>query len=274
MRSLLHVIKGSSTAGQDLPEILPPLTIKGVRFRRGQLALLSSHPGRGKTLFALWYAVKIARQGEPVLYISADSDQGTLANRVGAILMNRTVNDVKDMRESEAVDDDANELAALTRRLRIDRDPNPTLDDVWEETQAFEELLGVPPSLIVVDVLLNVHTELDGWAGLLDAVKSFHTLARETEACVLVLHHTREEGNATRPGPMNATMGKVNQFPELILNIAMDGEQYWAAPVKNRDGVADPKAEQPIELFVDAESMSLFGTRQELETHRSRRQWV
>lgn len=223
---------------------------------------------------ALWYAVKIAQQGEPVLYISADSDQGTLANRVAANLMNRTVQDVKEMRESEQVDEVAAELSALTRRLRIDRNPNPTLDAIWEETLAFEELLGVPPSLIVVDVLMNVHTELDGWAGLLDAVQAFHSLARETESCVLLLHHTREEGNPTRPGPMGGTVGKVNQFPELILTVAMDGEHYLCAPVKNRDGVADVRAENPITLYVDPPSMSLFGTKQDLETHKSRRQWV
>lgn len=274
MRSLLHVVRGSSAAGQDLPEILPSLTAAGIRFRRGQLALCAGQPGRGKTLLALWYALKIARQGEPVLYISADSDQGTLANRVAAALMNKTVSDVKQMRESEAVDTIALELAALTRRLRIDRDPNPTLDGIWEEATAFEELLGVMPSLIVVDVLMNVHTELDGWAGLLDAVQSFHTLARETESCVLLLHHTREEGNATRPGPMGGTVGKVNQFPELIMTVAMDGDHYLCAPVKNRDGQADPKAENPITCYVDAPSMSLFSTLQELETHRSRRQWV
>ena len=274
MRSLLHVIRGSSQAGQDLPEILPPLTSAGIRFRRGQLALCASAPGRGKTLFALWYAVHIARQGEPVLYVSADSDQGTLANRVAAIVMNRTVNDVKEMRESEGVDDVANELAPLTSRLRIDRNPNSTLDDVWEESQAFEELLGVPPSLIVVDVLLNVHTELDGWAGLLDAVQSFHTLARETEACVLVLHHTRQENDTLRPQSMSSTMGRVNQFPELILTICLDGDHYYIAPVKNRDGVADPKAENPLCVYADAESMTLHSTLQELETHRSRRQWV
>jgi len=43
--------------------------------------------------------------------------------------------------------------------------------------------------------------------------------------------------------------------------------------VKNRDGEADPNAERPVTVYVDAPSMSLFNTRQELDMARTRRQW-
>lgn len=273
MRSLLHVVRGVTDAGKDLPEILPQLTTADIRFRRGQLALIAGQPGRGKTLLALWYAV---RCGEPVLYISADSDMGTVANRAAAVLMNKTVSDVKDMRESEAASEVEAELAALTRRLRIDPDPNPTIDGIYEEVLAFVELMGTTPSLIVIDVLMNVHADHDNeWTGMRDAMSAFHTLARESESAVVVLHHTSEDASSpTRPGPMKSIMGKVNQLPELILTVAMDGDHYNVAAVKNRDGSADPKAESPLTVYVDAPSMSLFNTHDQLAMHRSRRTWT
>lgn len=273
MRSLLHVIRGTTDSGKDLPEILPALTAAQIKFRRGQLHLVCGQPGRGKTLLALWYAIKC---GEPTLYLSADSDMGTVANRAAAVLMHKTVMDVKAMRETEAVSSVEAELAALTRRVRIDPDPNPTIDGIYEETLAFVELMGTTPSLIVVDTLMNVHSAHDNeWTGMRDAMSAFHTLARESESAVVVLHHTSEEGSsATRPGPMKSVLGKVNQLPELVLTVAMDGDQYHVCAVKNRDGIADPKAESPVTVYVDAPSMSLFSSHQELEMARTRRSWT
>jgi RecA-family ATPase len=275
MRSLLHVVRGTSEAGKDLPEILPALTNIGVRFRRGQVALVAGQPGRGKTALALWYAIKAAGD-EPVLYISADSDMGTMANRSAAILTNRTVNDVKALRAAGEVGEVEAALTSLQRRVRIETDPNPTIDGIWEETHAFIEMFGVAPSLIVVDVLMSVYTGNDSsWQGLLDTMTAFHTLSRKTESAVVVLHHTSEDSSSpTRPGPMKSIIGKISQFPETVLTVAIDGDHYWVASVKNRDGgVSDAKAESPVQLFVDAETMSFFNTQQELDLHRRRRQW-
>ena len=69
-------------------------------------------------------------------------------------------------------------------------------------------------------------------------------------------------------------MGKVNALPEMILTIAMDGPRYHIAAVKNRDGRADPSAEDPVTVYVDPESMSLFNSLQELETAKKRREWT
>ena len=57
MRSLLHVVGNQSPAGQQLPEILPSLTVDGVIFRRAQLHMIAAQPGGGKTMLALWYAI-------------------------------------------------------------------------------------------------------------------------------------------------------------------------------------------------------------------------
>lgn len=273
MRSLLQVVRGTSEAGKDLPEILPALTGASIMFRRGQLHVIAGQPGRGKTLFSLWYAIK---SGLDVLYFSADSDEGTVANRAAAVLLNKTVNDVKEMRKTEAVSLLEDELWELSRRVRIDPDPHPTLDSIYEEVLAYIELFGRCPAAIFVDNLMNIQAAHENeWTGMRDAMRALHGLARETESAVVVLHHVSEsDSKPTKPAPMRALMGKVSALPETILTVAMDGDQYHVCAVKNRDGLADPNAENPVTVYVDAPSMSLFNSHQELEMARTRRTWT
>lgn len=272
MRSLLQVIRGSSLAGEDLPEILPALTASTIRFRRGQLHVVAGQPGRGKTLFAFWYAVKC---GEPVLYLNADSDQGTMANRAGAMLLQMPVNEVKRLRDTEAEVLLEDAIYDLTRRVRIEPDPHPTLDGIYEEVQAYVEVFGMPPAAIFVDNLMNIQATHDNeWTGLRDAMSALHSLARETESAVIALHHTSEQSsNPDAPGPMRSVMGKVNQLPEVILSVARDGDKFHVAAVKNRDGEADPNATNPTTVYCDAPTMSLFNSLQELELYRTKREW-
>lgn len=272
MRSLLQVVRGTSEAGKDLPEILPSLTDATIRFRHGQLVVIAGQPGRGKTMLALWYAIKC---GEPVLYFSADSDEGTMVNRAAAVLTNKTVNEVKAMWDTEAAAILEDELWELNRRVRIDRDPHLTIDGIYEETLAWIELFGRPPAAIFVDNLMNiVSTHENEWTGMRDSVRALHGLARETESAVIALHHVSEnESRATKPAPMRALMGKLSQLPETILTVALDGDKYHVCAVKNRDGIGDPNAENPITVYADAPSMSLFDTHKELEMHRTRREW-
>lgn len=277
MRSLLQVVRGKSEAGEELPPFLPLVNEAGIRFRRGQLHVIAGQPGRGKTLAALWYAIA---SGVECLYFSADSDEGTIVNRALAVHMRETVNEVKRLRQLDEDDPRAIELVDnlwdLSQRIRIQTNPSPTLDDIYEEVYAWIEMFGRCPTLIVIDNLSNVSALHDNeWTGLRDALKAFHTLARETLSAVVVLHHTSESvGDPTRPAPMKATMGKVNALPELILTVAMDGPRYHIAAVKNRDGKADPKAEEPITVYVDPETMTLFNSYTELETAKKRREWT
>jgi len=274
VRSLLQVVVAGSEAGEELPPFLPLVHEAGIRFRRGQLHVLAGQPGRGKTLAALWYAITSRVE---CLYFSADSDEGTIVNRALAVHMKETVSAVKKMRAFDE-DDPAmvDSLWDLSNRIRIQTNPAPTLDDIYEECYAWIEMFGRCPELIVVDNLSNIQAMHDNeWTGLRDGLRALHTLARDTLSAVLVLHHTSEsQGQPTQPSPMKATMGKVNALPEVILTIAMDGPRYHIAAVKNRDGKADPYADDPVTVYVDPESMSLFNTLQDLETAKKRREWI
>ena len=272
MRSLLHVARGSSTSGEELPVVLSTLANNDIKFRRGQLHLIAGQPGGGKTMLAWFYALKF---GGTCLYFNADSDEGTMLNRAAAILMEKPVSQIERMRgtDGEVLIEDA--LLEVADRIRLQPDPHPALDDIWEEVQAYIEVFADVPDLIVVDNLMNCSPTSDNeWTSMRDAMSAFHSLARETESAVVVLAHVSEnDSKPLRPAPRRAVLGKVNQLPELICTVALDGDQYHIAAVKNRHGKADPNADDPVTVAVDAESMRLFNTQQELAQDRTRRQW-
>lgn len=281
MRSLLHVVAGRSQAGVDLPEILPALSTATIKIRQGQLHVVAGLPSNGKTLFALWYAISC---GLPVLYFSLDSDEGTVSNRASAILTGRTIDEVKRMREGPAVVEIEDALSELTDRVRFDFD-SQSMDDIYEVTESWVELFGDVPSLIIVDNLLNL---VGGggdseFTGMRDHVNALHGLARETGSAVMLLHHVNASLlnspskqlriRQDRPAPAGALMGQVSQLPETILSVALDGDRFWVAAVKNRDGLRDPQAENPIAVAVDASRASLFNDHRALEVARTRREW-
>jgi hypothetical protein len=78
------------------------------------------------------------------------------------------------------------------------------------------------------------------WSGLRSAIKELKYLARDTNASLLLLHHTSEAVNGDPCPPRSALQGKVAQLPALICTVAQDARGFLAvAPVKNRYGKAD-----------------------------------
>ena len=276
MRSLLQVVGVESPVGHMLPEILPQLTQAQVVFRQAQLHLIAAQPGGGKTLLALWYAIN---SKVPSLYFSADSDSRTIATRAGAILMEREVAYVEKMMDSEASVLLEDALADGAGHVRFNFDPSPSLEDVEEEIEAWIELHGSAPQAIFVDNLMNVASTSDNeWTALRDAMSAFHYMAREYESAFIVLHHVSENEKMSKPNypaPRKALMGKVAALPELVLSVALDGQEnaYRVAVVKNRHGKADPTAEIYISLSAEASHMTLYNSPSELQRARTVRQW-
>lgn len=262
MRSLVHVVSNKSPAGQQLPEILPALTQDGILFRRAQLHMIAAQPGGGKTMMALWYAVK---SGIPTLYFSADSDARTMTNRTAAILLGKTVREIENMMASEEHKHLVEEaLIERAGHIRFDFDPGPSLEDIEEEIKAYIEIYADTPHLVVLDNLLNVAATSDNeWTAMRDAMSAFHYMARETESAFVVLHHVSENDSKPNvPAPRKALQGKVSQLPELVLSVALDSprEAYKVAVVKNRHGSADPTAEQFSTVAVDPARMTLYNS--------------
>lgn len=208
-------------------------------------------PGAGKTYMALIAAV---RMGVPTLYVSADSDEDTMAARLAAAI---TKHEVHNVAETISYGLFAEEYGPVVGGLpiRFAFDPSePSIEDIANAIEAWVEVESEPPHLIVVDNLMNMAGEGANEFELMRRnCKDLQWLARKSKACVLMLHHTSEldERHTVTAPPRSAIQYKVNQLPSVILTMANDNGRMSVAVVKNRFGPQDPKAQNPVFMEVD-----------------------
>ena len=237
MLSLTRAWSGVTTKAAPLPDVWKALKDKQIRFRRGQLTMVAAAPNAGKSMFALVYAMKAE---VPTLFFSADTDITTVMIRAASHLSGHAQITVESNLTTKSTYYD--EHFDKSKHIQWVFDSSPSLDDIELEVKAYQELNGVPPELIVVDNLMNVAAETDNeWAGLRAIMMELHDLARNTEACVLVLHHVSEAseyGDGTMPPARRAIHGKVSQLPSLILTLGYDpfAKVLKTSAVKNRFG--------------------------------------
>lgn len=245
-----------------LPDPLPGLAKSRfkLRFSRGELCMFAGAPGAGKTTVALIAAIQM---GVPTLYFSADSDELTMAAKTAAKVSGHDYSTVREVQANGLYDEIYGEMVAKLP-IRWVFDPSePSLDDIANAINAYVELWGVTPALIVVDNLMNMRVDDGGqeWSGMRSTVKAMHWLARHTKACVWLLHHTSEQSEAwiTSAPPRSAIQGKVSQLPPVILTFGNDGlGGLWVCVAKNRHGEADPTAKAPLRWTVDFSKMRLW----------------
>lgn len=247
--------RGGSSAA-PLPDPYPSLAGSryNVKLRRGQVVMVAGPPGGGKTMWSLVAAIRMAQQGATCLYISADSDEETMATRAAAAVTKHPVRHVEETLQYGLFHEEYGVvLAGLPIRFEYD-DSDPTIQDLTHAMTAWLECWGEYPHLLVVDNLMNMESgDSNEWQGMRKSMRDLHWLARKTKTCILVLHHTSEQNSQdiVRAPARNSIQGKVSQLPPLILTLASDGPQLMVAVVKNRRGAADPLAQDPVRLFVD-----------------------
>jgi len=263
MLSLTQAAANSSHDFQILPDVFPSLQSEGIRFRRGQLTMIAGQPNAGKSLIALWLAVQMK---VPTLYISADTDAYTTAIRASAMATGHQVSTVEEaFLTGMGKDFYTQELASISH-LQFDFAPSPTLDEIDLAIRAYGEAYGEYPHMIIVDNAMNVVSmQGDEWSGLREIAKAMHHIARETDAAVLLLHHTSEaEGKADMPPSRKAIQGKIAQLPEMILTVALvpHSGEFRVAAVKNRFARHSATGDHFVTLWADASRMSMYSDRQ------------
>ena len=103
-----------------------------------------------------------------------------------------------------------------------------------------------------------------------------HDLARNTDACVLVLHHVSESneyGDGTNPPPRRAIQGKVSQLPSLQITLGYDpvGKLLKVAAVKNRFGPNSADGKDYVTLDTNYAACQI--TDVNLGQYTQQRQW-
>ncbi len=219
------------------------------------MCLVAAAPGIGKSIFALTQALK---SGVPTMYFSADSDSFIQLSRAIAILTEHSVETAAKWVDDEQLPVDVtNKLSSVP--VRFNYKATPTLDDIELNLAAYQEVYGVYPELIIIDNITNVDTQngdSDPFAGLEALLDWLHSMARDTQSCVMGLHHvTGPYNDGDKPIPLSGIKNQIGRVPEMVLTLHRVPSESPSGPdtlnvstVKNRGGRANPNGEEFVSL--------------------------
>jgi predicted ATP-dependent serine protease len=257
VKTLKRSINKAEVGGEPLPPAFAAFERAGIILRRAEVTVIAGTPGAGKSSIALAMAARVKL---PTLYFSADTNAHTMAMRLIAMAGNMSQAVAEQLLKTNP--EKAHEILLINNHLFWSFESTPTLKDLDDEVSAFETVWGRSPTLIVVDNLMDIAMDgMEEFSGMRAAMKELKYLARDTNACVLILHHTKESFDATPCQPRSAVQGMVNQIPALILTIGQqevgDRNYLCVAAVKNRYGRADSTGRTFTMLSFDPACMQL-----------------
>lgn len=255
-------MRARGAGGEPIPTGWKALDNAGIVFRRGQLVLIAAGPGTAKS--ALTLALTIQSE-VPSMIFSADSDAFTQMTRAISMLTDLPLDKTTEMvLNNEIPDEIAQQMASVP--LRIDYESSPSPDDIEEILEAYWELFGEYPTVIVIDNITNVSgvggEDDDYSTGLEGLMDYLHSMARETAACVIGLHHvTGPYNDGDKPIPLSGVKGQIARVPEMVLTLhkrPLDDDTVilCISGVKIRGGKADTTGMSWAELEFRGTHMS------------------
>jgi predicted ATP-dependent serine protease len=255
MRTLARAVGGKDIGGEPIPTVFKTFEVNKIVIRRSEISMIAGTPGAGKSTLALALALK---SKVPTLYISADTNAHTMAMRLLSMITGLPQS-VAESKLIEDVEGSRNVINNSSGHIFWSFDSSPSLADIDMEVSAFEELWGCSPTLIVIDNLMDIANDSgDEFGGMRATMKELKYLARDTNAAILLLHHTKESYPGEPCQPRAAIQGMVNQIPALILTVGSDAPGFLAAsPVKNRYGKPDPSGKVAYWLQFNPEIMDV-----------------
>jgi predicted ATP-dependent serine protease len=255
VRTLARAVGSKDIGGEPLPHIFRTFEANKVVIRRAEISMIAGTPGAGKSTLALALAL---RSKVPTLYVSADTNAHTMAMRLLSMITGKPQSDAE-LLLNDDVAGSRKIINEASGHIFWSFESAPTLADIDQEVLAFEELWGCAPTLIVVDNLMDIANDGgEEFAGMRSTIKELKYLARDTNAAVLVLHHTKESYVGNPCQPRSALQGMVAQLPALICTVGTNAPGYIAvAPVKNRYGKADPSGDTAFWLQFNPEIMDV-----------------
>lgn len=231
------------SASRKATVLAPPLPVSntafaqaGLAFRRNQFSLVTAAPGVGKTLFATNLCI---RTPVPSLYFSADSDEWTVKQRACSILTGSPLVQVEAQLNEESWEAYYAEQLRLTDHIdwcfQSDIDP----EFIGYRLQAYAELRGEYPQLIIIDNLGNTVVDQDNEGSELKAMcRDLQRVARMSKAHVMGLHHTKgAKENGDKPIILGDLLYNLGKIPEMVLGLHRDPASGFTVTVpKNRGG--------------------------------------
>lgn len=251
MKTLSRSVGRPDIGGEPMPSVFRTFEHNQIVLRRAEVSMIAGTPGAGKSTLALALAL---RARIPTLYLSADTNAHTMAMRLYSMITGVSQSEAEKIIAEDPTG--ARDRLALASHIYWSFDSNPSLGDIDDEVTAVEELLGESPALIVIDNLMDI--TMDGgeeFSNMRNALKELKYLARDTNAAILVLHHTKESYAGNPCQPRSSLQGMVAQLPALILTVGQQDGMLGVAAVKNRYGKANAGGDNPVWLQFNPEYM-------------------
>lgn len=260
---MLSLAKGfgrSASAGRPLPEVYRTFGAAGAVFRTSATSMVAGAPGSYKSALALNLLTAWARRGVHGLYFSADADEFTVSKRCAAILTRQAVDDCERGLRNPATSPYYARALGQLEHVRWVYKP-VDIDGVDRHLRAFEAVYGSFPRVVVIDNLLNMSDASEDWTAAREMLRNLDIMAREAVAHILVLHHTTESFYTPGlPPPRSAILGKLSQFPRLILTVGAHEETLNVAVVKNTNGPQSATGREFFPMRVDPSRMTISDT--------------
>lgn len=262
MQSILQARSQNSNLGEPIPLPLSGLIEHGVQIRRGQLTMIAAGPGSGKSAFiqALLHHGGGRNARSSVLYFSADSGPEVMHERAAALSTRLDMDTIREMALAGNVSHVEAEIAAKHSHIQYDFTSSPTQEHVLRELEAYLELHGDFPDVIVMDNLKDLADDQDAdeFRALGDASVFLKDLARVTGSATVALHHVGGPfENGDEPIPLGGLRGKISKDAALIITLHRpDSSSMRVSVVKNRGGRTDPTGRFWVPLNVDLSRMS------------------
>lgn len=255
MLSVAQAMQRRGSAGVPLPTVYPSLEQRGANICRSMVTLVVGPPSAGKSLLTMNL---LAKMGVPALAFLLDTNELTASARFASILTEHDFGHIK----TKIIDGDGDYYhdALLNKASHVQASfYAPSADDVRLEMEAFEQRYGLPPEVVLIDNLGNQAGQFDNeWAVLKALTLEYDALAKESQSAIICTAHTTDLASC-EPAARDKILGKVAQYPRLILSVAFDPDtgEYKIAVVKNTEGPTDVKALRPIVFPCDPARMML-----------------
>lgn len=236
--------------------------------RKDGVVVVAGGPGTGKSALVQSLVQRGDDKGNKnsVLYFSADSSPWDLYSRAAAIATGRDLHDI----EHEIKEQGADRLDAIvndaTKHMWLDFQNTPDDEHIADTLEAYAEIHGAYPEVVVMDNLKDcaVSDTDDEWKALEDGMMFLKSVAKNTRACVIALHHvggTYEDGYSQIP--LSGLRGKVGKTPAMVLTLhrEVNGQRSLlnVSVVKQRSGEADASGRKYYSLLMDMSKMAFAG---------------
>lgn len=257
MLTLSQALNKRGASGVPLPTIYASLAYKGAHICRGQVALIVASPSAGKTLLA--YNL-LAGMPEDISILAFVLDGGGVTTACAKFASIITGDEFATVKASMLANEERYPKALQERLPNIRVVTYATsLDDVQTQVNAHEQRFGLPPDLILIDVLGSIAGQyLDEWATLKAMTLELNAMA-DLEGCAIIAAHHTTDLLTTDPASRDKTLGKITQYPRLVLSVGFnpDTGEFKVAVVKGSEGKSDKEAKHPVTMYADPARMQL-----------------